>query len=199
MGRYLFFIVKFGLFVFVLHAFTSCSTKKYDKPHILISTRFGDIEAELYPDKAKQTVAAFVAYISKGLYKNTSFYRVLKADDMPGGFSAGIIQGGLWQLKTNLIPDGIAHEPTSISGLSHTDGTLSLARTKPGTASSEFFICIGDQTQFDAGRSGTQDSLGFAAFGKVISGMSVVKKIQAEKSTGDKFDNKIDIDNIEIL
>ncbi len=177
----------------------SCNKKKYNEPHILISTRFGDIEAELYPVKAPKTVAAFLSYVDKGLFKNTSFYRVLKADEMPGSFNTGLIQGGVWQTNGSKIPPGIIHEPTIATGLTHTGGTLSLARTTPGSASSEFFICIGDQTPFDAGHNGTTDKLGFAAFGKVVNGMSVVKKIQAEKSNADKFDNKIVIDNIERL
>jgi len=68
-----------------------------------------------------------------------------------------------------------------------------LARTTPGSANTEFFICIGDQTPLDSGRRGTGDGQGFAAFGKVFKGMPVVRKIQAQDSQGDQFDNKIEI------
>ena len=119
---------------------------------------------------------------------------MLKDEEMPTDYNSGLIQGGLWpHLKT--VP-GIVHESTKQSGLTHTDGTVSMARTAVGTATTEFFICIGDQTTLDAGQRGTKDSLGFAAFGKVIHGMSVVRKIQATKSTGDHFNETIKIFSI---
>jgi peptidyl-prolyl cis-trans isomerase A (cyclophilin A) len=139
-------------------------------------------------------VAAFQHLIKQGVYKDAAFYRVLKSEEMPSDFNTGIIQGGVHGTgkKFPLIP----HESTRQTGLSHLSGTLSMARTKPGTASSEFFICIGDQSPLDAGRRGTEDSLGMAAFGKVIDGMDVVKKIQNKPSKGDAFVEQIAIKNI---
>lgn len=174
----------------------SCSHKENQLPHILIQTNYGNIEAELYPAKAPKTVAAFLSYIDKDFYKNTTFYRVLKDEEMPTDNNSGLIQGGVWPNFKTVA--GIVHESTKQNGLSHTDGTLSLARTDVGSATTEFFICIGDQTSLDAGRSGTKDSLGFAAFGKVIAGMNVVRKIQDSKSIGDKFIDKIKILTIKI-
>ena len=116
----------------------SCSQNKSEFPTITISTNYGDIEAELYPAKAPKTVAAFLSYIDKGFYKNTSFYRVLKQEEMPTDYNAGLIQGGVWpNLKS--VP-GIVHEPTSSTGLSHTTGTLSMARTGVGTAPPNFLF-----------------------------------------------------------
>lgn len=115
---------------------------------------------------------------------------------MPTDYNSGLIQGGVWPNLKAVA--GIEHESTKQTGLSHTSGTLSMARTGVGTATTEFFICIGEQTGLDAGRSGTKDSLGFAAFGKVTKGMSIVRKIQATRSTGDQFDEKITIANIEM-
>ena len=172
----------------------SCSNKKSNFPQILIQTNYGDIEAEIYPAKAPKTVAVFLSYIDKDFYKNTTFYRVLKDEEMPTDNNSGLIQGGLWPNLKSVM--GTEHESTRQSGLSHTDGTLSMARTGVGTATTEFFICIGDQTSLDAGKSGTADSLGFAAFGKVIHGMGIVRKIQAAKSNGDQFTEKIKITNI---
>ena len=177
-------------FIFLI----SCSQKQGEFPTITISTNYGDIEAELYPAKAPKTVAAFLSCIDKGFYKNTTFYRVLKDDEMPTDYNSGLIQGGIWPNLKSVV--GIGHESTKLTGLSHTDGTLSMARTGVGTATTEFFICIGDQTSLDAGRSGTKDSLGFAAFGKVINGMSIVRKIQATKNNGDQLIEKITINNI---
>jgi peptidyl-prolyl cis-trans isomerase A (cyclophilin A) len=114
---------------------------------------------------------------------------------MPTDYNSGLIQGGVWPNLKSVT--GIEHESTKQSGLSHTSGTLSMARTGVGTATTEYFICIGDQTSLDAGRSGTKDSLGFAAFGKITKGMDIVRKMQATKSTGDQFEEKIRIANIE--
>jgi len=182
-------------------AFVACNQPAYKNPHILIQTQFGDIEVELFPDQAPKTVAAFLSYIDSGFYNNTSFYRVLKTEELPSETNTGIIQGGMWQTdpaKKITIP-GIEHETTKQTGLTHGSGTISLARLAPGTGNTEFFICIGDQSPLDAGRRGTEDGQGYAAFGKVFEGMNIVRKIQAQKSHGDKFDNKIDITKVSRL
>lgn len=188
--------MRIVILLFCIFLFASCTNKKSEFPHIVIQTNYGDIEADLYPAKAPKTVAAFLSYIDKGFYKNTTFYRVLKDEEMPTDYNSGLIQGGVWPNLKSVA--GIEHESTKQTGLSHTSGTLSMARTSVGTATTEFFICIGEQTSLDAGRSGTTDSLGFAAFGKVTKGMTIVRKIQATRSTGDQFDEKIKIVNIEL-
>lgn len=186
-----------GLFA-ILIFFITCGHPAYKNPHIIISTQLGDIEVELFPDQAPVTVASFLSYVDSGYYTNSSFYRVLKADEFPNPNNTGIIQGGIWQTQPELklkLP-GIKHETTKQSGLTHQSGTISLARTTPGAANTEFFICIGDQSPLDYGRRGTEDGEGFAAFGKVFTGMSVVRNIQAQNSHGDKFDEKIMITKI---
>lgn len=173
----------------------SCSQPDYKNPHILIATTHGNIEVELFPDQAPKTVTAFLSYIDSGYYQNASFYRVLKTEDYPMKNNPGIIQGGIWQTNPRIkikIP-GIEHESTKLTGLSHLSGTISLARTTPGTANTEFFICIGDQSSIDAGGADTDDGEGYAAFGNVFKGMDVVKRIQSQNSYGDKFDNPIAI------
>ena len=183
---------------FVFIALVSCSHPNYKNPHVIIETRLGNIEVELFADKAPKTVAAFLSYVDSGFYNNSSFYRVLKTEEFPTTTNTGIIQGGMWQTnpaKKITIP-GIEHETTKLSGLTHQSGTISLARLAPGTANTEFFICIGDQSPLDFGRRGTEDGQGYAAFGQVFEGMSIVRKIQAQKSHGDKFDEKIEINKI---
>lgn len=184
--------------LFLLAVIVFSCQEKYKNPHVLIETQLGDIEVELFPEKAPATVAAFLSYVDSGFYNNSSFYRVLKTEELPSDNNTGIIQGGTWQTKPGLKPviPGIRHEPTGESGLTHQSGTISLARTTPGSAGTEFFICIGDQSPLDQGRRGTEDGLGFAAFGKVVKGMPVVRKIQGQKSHGDKFDEKIVINKI---
>ncbi|MEP7163616.1 MAG: peptidylprolyl isomerase [Ferruginibacter sp.] len=181
--------------------FISCGHPEYKSPHVIISTRLGDIEVELYPDKAPKTAAAFLSNIDAGLYTKGSFYRVLKAEEFPTDLNTGIIQGGIYQAAGQLRPPlpGIAHESTQQSGLSHTDGIISMARKDTGTATTEFFICIGNQSTLDFGKDGNSDGQGFAAFGKVFKGMNIVRKIQAQKSHADHFDQKIDIIEIKRL
>ena len=161
----------------------------------------GDIEVELFPGQAPKTVASFLSYIDSGLYKKCSFYRVLKTEEMPSPANTGIIQGGIWQTnpERKALLKGTEHETTKQTGLTHQSGTISLARTTPGSATTEFFICIGDQSPLDFGRRGTEDGQGFAAFGKVFDGMDIVRKIQAQKSRGDKFVEKIEINEIRRL
>lgn len=175
--------------------FLSCNRAEYKNPHIVIQTQLGDIELELFPGQAPKTCAAFLSYIDSGFYTKTSFYRVLKTDEFPNPNNTGIIQGGIWQTdpQKKLTLAGIEHETTKQSGLTHQSGTISLARTTPGTANTEFFICIGDQSTLDFGRRGTEDGQGFAAFGSVFKGMDIVRKIQAKSSHGDRFDEKIEI------
>lgn len=177
----------------------SCSN--YKTPHIQITTNFGNIEAELYPDNAPKTVAAFLSYVDSGLYNNSSFYRVLFVEAMASNYNTGVIQGGIWQSNTAraIALPGIDHEPPKQTGLSHTSGTLSLARSKPGTANSEFFICVGNQTGYDSSKNFNPDGLGFAAFGRVVSGMEIVRKIHSQRAEGQLFTQPIVIKNIERL
>ncbi len=178
-----------------------CRQNNYKNPHVIIDTQFGDIEIELFPDKAPKTVAAFLSYVDSGFYDKASFYRVLKTEDYATPANTGLIQGGIWQsnpAKKETL-SGIPHESTKQSGLTHQSGAVSLARTTPGSASSEFFICIGDQSPLDAERRGTEDGQGFAAFGQVFDGMDIVRKIQARESSGDKFVKPVIINKIRRL
>ena len=190
------------LYLLFIQSLLSCSHPKYKDPHVLIQTNFGDIEVELNPDKAPKSVAAFLSYVDSGFYKNSSFYRVLKEEDQPSAsFKSELIQGGIWQTnykKGSSLP-GIPHEPTNQTGLLHKNGTISLARTAPGTASSEFFICIGDQPAYDYGGQANVDGLGFAAFGKVIKGMNIVRKIHHQPDYEEAFEKPIEIFNIKRL
>ena len=181
--------------------FVSCNTTKNKNPHVLINTFYGDVEVELFPEKAPKTVTAFLSYVDSGYYKNCTFYRVLSNENLPDYANSGLIQGGIYKTNSKKLIQipGIPHESTGQTGLSHTSGTISLARTTPGTASTEFFICIGDQLEFDSSASAGGDGLGFAAFGKVVDGMEVVRKIQNSPSHGDDFNTDIRIDNIERL
>ncbi len=182
--------------------FVSCSQPKYKNPHIKIETTLGDIELELYPDKAPKSVAAILFYVNSGFYKNSSFYRVLKEEDQPSAsFKSELIQGGIWQTnyKKGSSLKGISHESTKLTGILHKNGTISLARTDTGTASSEFFICVGDQPSYDYGGDANADRQGFAAFGKVVKGMDVVRNIHVQPDNNESFYPPIKIYNIKRL
>lgn len=186
------------LFTVMLFA---CSSPDHKNPHVIIETRQGDIEIELYPDQAPKSVAAFLTYVKRGYYKNASFYRVLNDDNQPSyAPKAELIQGGIYRSKPSLkdtLP-GIPHETTEQTKILHTDGTVSLARTTPGTATTEFFICIGDQPGFNYGGENNPDGQGYAAFGKVIKGMDIVNRIYRMPESDQYFDPAVPIFNIKI-
>jgi peptidyl-prolyl cis-trans isomerase A (cyclophilin A) len=185
------------IYAVLLPLIASCSSpKRNDNPHIAIRTRSGDIEIELYPKQAPKSVAAFLSYVDSGWYKNSSFYRVLNEENQPGGSDASeLIQGGIWRTdhKRAVSMPGIPHEPTNQTHILHKDGVISLARTTPGTASTEFFICVGDQPGFDYGGENNPDGQGYAAFGKVIKGMDIVKDIYTSPEEDQSFDPPVTI------
>jgi peptidyl-prolyl cis-trans isomerase A (cyclophilin A) len=194
--RRLYFQVLMAIFAGSL--FLSCRQPKPLHPHVIFQSRLGDIEVELYEDKAPLSVAAFLRCVDSGYYKNASFYRVLSEDNQPIGVpKAELIQGGMWASKKRLdsIP-AIPHESTQATGLSHLDGTLSLARQDTGTATTEFFICIGDQPGFNYGGENNPDGQGYAAFGRVVKGMKVAKFIYVQNETDQYFRPPVIINNI---
>lgn len=138
---------------------------------VAIETGAGTIVAETDP-RAPVTSANFLRYVDEGRFNGVTFYR-----GMVLGPAAGLIQGGTGGAPERVLPP-IAHEPTSETGLSHTDGALSMARFDPGTATGDFFIIVGDVSSLDAGKSAPGDP-GFAVFGRVVEGMDVVRRILA--------------------
>jgi peptidyl-prolyl cis-trans isomerase A (cyclophilin A) len=187
------------LFILVLPFLMGACSPKYKNPHIEIQTSKGEIELELYPDQAPKTVQAFLAYIKKGYYKNSSFYRVLNDDNQPSNADkAELIQGGMYKSmpKVHDTLTGIPHETTAQTHLQHKKGTISLARLAPGTATSEFFICLSDQPGFDFGGENNPDKRGYAAFGKVVKGMDIVTKIYNQNEDNQSFDPPVPIYNI---
>ncbi len=85
----------------------------------------------------------------------------------------------------------IAHETTESTGILHRDGVISMARLEPGTATTEIFICVGDQPELDYGGRRNPDGQGFAAFGRVIDGMHVVRAIHQVPANGQYLDQPI--------
>ena len=136
-------------------------------------TSEGPILLELEKERAPLTTANFLRYVDQKRLDGTSFYRAMKLSDAP---LFGLIQGGVRGDPKRSLPP-VAHEPTSRTGLSHTDATISMARGAPGSATGDFFITIGALTSLDADPKQPGDNLGFAAFGRVIGGLDVVHRI----------------------
>ena len=149
---------------------------------VALTTAEGVITLELYPDKAPITVANFLHYVDTHRFDGSSFYR---ANRPAGVMDYGLLQGGLQNDPKKLFKP-IAHEPTSKTGILHTDGVISMGRRAPGTATADFFICVGDQSYLDADPKAEGDNKGFAAFGKVVDGMDVVKTIIGEPTSPTK-------------
>jgi peptidyl-prolyl cis-trans isomerase A (cyclophilin A) len=143
----------------------------------LIKTSLGEITVELYPESAPITVANFLKYVDARLYDSSSFFRSVRLNNQPNdSIKIEVIQGGRVDSGKAFAP--IPLETTRQTGLYHKDGTISMARGKPASATSSFFICIHDQPSLDFGGKRNPDGQGFAAFGKVVQGMDVVRKIQ---------------------
>jgi peptidyl-prolyl cis-trans isomerase A (cyclophilin A) len=162
---------------------------------VVIETSLGPIEAEIALDKAPLTGANFLRYVDAGRYDNGRFHRTVRLDNQPNNaVKIEVIQGGL--------PAGVAQFPpiplerTSLTGLTHTDGALSMARSGPDSATSDIFICIGDQPALDFGGKRNADGQGFAVFGRITKGMDIVRKIQASPAKGQVIEAPVRIARI---
>lgn len=160
----------------------ACATSSNDV-RIVMSTSAGDIEIDLYMDRAPITTANFLKLSDSGDLDGGSFYRVVTYENDKGTPKIEVIQGGRGDAAEG-DAETIDHESTAQTGIRHTDGVISMARGAVGTASSEFFICIGDQPGLDYGDVRNADKQGFAAFGKVVKGMDVVRRIQQLPADG---------------
>ena len=155
---------------------------------VLIETELGNIEAEVDPVHAPITTANFLKYVDGGFYNGGQFHRTVKPFNQPDDrVKIEVVQARINPTRINegFLP--IPLERTSVTGLSHKHGTLSMARGRPDSATSDFFICIGDQPLLDFGGERNPDGQGFAAFGQVTKGMDVVHKIQAAPAKEQKL------------
>lgn len=150
-----------------------------DTAKVRLETDQGNIVLQLDGRHAPITTANFLAYVDQHRFDGITFYRASRTPRTPGH---GFIQGGIRRNAMLALPP-IAHEPTSRTGLHHVDGAISMARLEPGSAMGDFFIVSGAQPSMDAGHrrpsSGNNDTEGYAAFGRVVEGMDVVRRILA--------------------
>jgi peptidyl-prolyl cis-trans isomerase A (cyclophilin A) len=155
-------------------------------PRVEIRTSMGNIVVDLDANRAPRTVANFLRYVDAGFYENGVVHRTVTMVNQPqNNVKIEVIQGGP-RPGAKKFP-AIALERTNQTGLRHLDGEISMARDGPDTATGDFFICIGDQPSLDFGGARNPDGQGFAAFGKVVSGMDVVRKMQQSPADGQKL------------
>lgn len=139
-----------------------------------IDTSLGPIVIALEMKRAPITARNFLAYVDQKLFDGTTFYRAARTSGAP---KEGFVEGGINNAMGHALK-AIPHEPTSVTGIRHVDGTVSMARDAPGTAMGDFFIVVGPGEYLDA----TRKDPGYAAFGHVVSGMAVVHKMLAQQT-----------------
>jgi peptidyl-prolyl cis-trans isomerase A (cyclophilin A) len=165
-------------------------------PRVTITTPMGDIEAEIYQKRAPLSAGAFLRNVDRGIYNTgrAGFYRVVHMDNQPDNVvKIEVVQGGLDRDTGDTSVPYIPHETTAVTGLTHLDGSLSMARDAPGTANTEFSICIGPQPELDFGGRRNPDGQGFAVFGRVIAGMDIARRIQQLPETRQYLDRTVPI------
>ncbi len=148
------------------------------KPIIRIETELGVIRVELETERAALTAKNFLNYVNQEDFSNSSFYRVVHEKNQDHqAIKIAVVQGGLGMNSHPKKATPIEHQTTLETGLKHINGTISMSRLEPGSAHSEFFICIGDQPELDYGGQRNPDGQGFAAFGQTLEGFEVLQKI----------------------
>lgn len=157
---------------------------------VRVQTELGDIVLEVDTARAPVTAANFLKYVDAGHYDGGTWHRTVKMDNQPEStVKIEVIQAGVNPDRAKQGFPPIALERTSTTGLLHKDGVISMARGTPDSATSGWFICINDQPSLDFGGARNPDGQGFAAFGRVVSGMDVVRKIQAAPSSAERKTN----------
>jgi peptidyl-prolyl cis-trans isomerase A (cyclophilin A) len=147
--------------------------------NVLLHTALGDIVIAVEIERAPITAKNFLRYVDNKRFDGIVFYRGMKVSE-DGKYA--VVQGGL-QGNPKLLFKAIEHEPTTVTGLSHVDGAVSMARGAPGTADSDFFIVIGDLVSMDAKPDGSDP--GYAVFGHIVSGMDVVRAVLEQPKSED--------------
>lgn len=182
------------IYLLLVSVLTLANCASSQNPKVEITTTLGTIELEVFVDKAPVTATYFIQNVDNNVFKDACFYRVVRMNNQPNSdIKIEVIQGGLYFDEVVDQKPTIAHETTKETGILHTDGVISMARNNPGSASTEFFICVGDQPNLDFEGMRNPDGQGFAAFGKVTKGMDVVKLIQEQKDNGQMLVERIDI------
>jgi len=149
-------------------------------PVVVFETEKGAIEVEVDTVHAPASAANFLKYVDGGFYAGGSINRAVRPDNTTRhDVEIQVIQFQMNPARRADAFPPIALERTSVTGLRHLDGVLSMARAGPDTATASFSIVIGNQPEMDFGGRRNPDGQGFAVFGRVVHGMDVVRAIQA--------------------
>lgn len=164
---------------------------------VVITTDLGDIEVEVETERAPGTAANFLRYVDAGHYDGGQFHRTVTMQNQPDNdVRIEVIQASV---NADHADDGfgpLSLERTTVTGLAHIDGTISMARGTPDSATSSFFFCIGDQPSLDFGGARNPDGQGFAAFGRIVRGDDVVRRIQGRPADAQRLDPAVRITSV---
>lgn len=164
---------------------------------VVLQTQLGAIELDIDSQRAPATAANFLQYVRDGAYTGGIFHRTVTPSNQPDN------KIRIEVVQASIKPGAALHPPiklerTSSTGLRHVNGAISMARDGPDSATGDFFICIGAQPELDFGGKRNPDGQGFAAFGRVVRGMEVVKRIQQSRAEGQKLTPAVTILNAKV-
>lgn len=195
-------LARVAVIAILLCAGVGVNARAAQTVRIRISTTLGTITAILYADQAPVTVHNFLRYVDEGAFAGGAFVRTVRSNNQPrSAVKIAVIQALESETYQSREFAPIPLETTSETGLHHLDGTLSMAREAgvPKSATASFFICVGNQPSLDYGGKRNPDGQGFAAFGKVVEGMDVVRAIQRGHAEAQRLHPPIEILRIERL
>jgi peptidyl-prolyl cis-trans isomerase A (cyclophilin A) len=173
-----------------LLAFALPAAAGQDEVLVRIETSLGTIDVALDAKHAPVTAANFLKYVDARLYEGGQFHRATRPDNYtpapPNRPPMEIVQARINPGRRGDGFDPIPLERTSVTGLTHVAGVVSMARgAAADTARSDFVICLDDQPSLDFGGMRFDDGQGAAAFGRVVKGMDVVRRIQQQPTDKD--------------
>jgi peptidyl-prolyl cis-trans isomerase A (cyclophilin A) len=175
---------KSGVAAMLLVAGVAVGGQDSGTVHVLVETELGAIEIAVDTTAAPATAANFLRYVDAGHYNGGTFHRTVTMANQPdNAVKIEVIQAGVNPDKAAQGFGPIKIERTSVTGIHHTDGTVSMARAQADSATSGWFICVNDQPSLDFGGARNPDGQGFAAFGRVVHGMDVVRRIHTAPNT----------------
>ena len=162
-------------------ALSACATTAdgADKPRVVLDTEAGQMVLELELERAPLTVCNFLSYVTDGDYEAGSFFRTVVSVTNANPNPIDVIQAATPRGSDDDLRPPIPLERTRDTGLSHTAGAVSMARDGPDTATSSFFIVTHDTPSLDFGGGRNPDRQGFGAFGRLVEGLDVARRIQA--------------------
>jgi peptidyl-prolyl cis-trans isomerase A (cyclophilin A) len=165
-----------------------CAQSGPQTVRVRFETALGPFEVEIDPARAPVTATNVLKYVDGGFYDGGRVHRSARLETQAARpVKIEVIQAGIDPARRSDGFPAIPLERTSVTGILHKDGTISMARSGPDTATSDFFICIGDQPSLDFGGARNPDGQGFAAFGRVVSGMDVVRAIHRAPAEGESL------------